>query len=63
MHTIGFTLVLESAFIKIGRHQVELVQEEGEIGRIKLLKGFVAYFLQHLNEVSGRTFDMNTYFS
>lgn len=25
MHTIGFTLVLESAFIKIGRHQVELV--------------------------------------
>jgi hypothetical protein len=25
MHTVGFTLVLESAFIKIGRHQVELV--------------------------------------
>ena len=25
MHTIGFALVLESAFIKIGRHQVELV--------------------------------------
>ena len=25
MHTIGFSLVLESAFIKIGRHQVELV--------------------------------------
>ena len=25
MHKIGFTLVLESAFIKIGRHQVELV--------------------------------------
>ena len=25
MHTIGFTLVLESAFIKIGRHQLELV--------------------------------------
>ncbi len=25
MHTIGFTLVLESAFIKIGRHQIELV--------------------------------------
>jgi calcineurin-like phosphoesterase family protein len=25
MHTIGFHLVLESAFIKIGRHQVELI--------------------------------------
>jgi calcineurin-like phosphoesterase family protein len=25
MHKIGFVLVLESAFIKIGRHQVELV--------------------------------------
>ena len=25
MHMIGFSLVLESAFIKIGRHQVELV--------------------------------------
>jgi calcineurin-like phosphoesterase family protein len=25
MHAIGFALVLESAFIKIGRHQVELV--------------------------------------
>ncbi|HAZ15146.1 MAG TPA: hypothetical protein DCY54_00635 [Parachlamydiales bacterium] len=25
MHKIGFSLVLESAFIKIGRHQVELV--------------------------------------
>jgi len=25
MHKIGFTLVLESAFIKIGRHQVELI--------------------------------------
>lgn len=25
MHTIGFSLVLESAFIKIGRHQVELI--------------------------------------
>lgn len=25
MHKIGFTLVLESAFLKIGRHQVELV--------------------------------------
>lgn len=25
MHTIGFTFVLESAFIKVGRHQVELV--------------------------------------
>ena len=25
MHTIGFLLALESAFIKIGRHQVELV--------------------------------------
>lgn len=25
MHTIGFSLVLESAFIKVGRHQVELV--------------------------------------
>ena len=25
MHAIGFALVLESAFLKIGRHQVELV--------------------------------------
>lgn len=25
MHTIGFTVALESAFIKIGRHQVELI--------------------------------------
>ena len=25
MHTIGFMLALESAFIKIGRHQVELI--------------------------------------
>ncbi len=32
-------------------------------GRVKLLKGFSAYLLQYLNEVSGRTFDMNDYFS
>jgi calcineurin-like phosphoesterase family protein len=25
MHKIGFSLVLESAFLKIGRHQVELI--------------------------------------
>lgn len=25
MHKIGFLLVLESAFIKVGRHQVELI--------------------------------------
>lgn len=30
MHTIGFAVVLESAFIKIGRHQVELVHIPGQ---------------------------------
>jgi calcineurin-like phosphoesterase family protein len=29
MYKIGFSLVLESAFIKIGRHQVELVHIPG----------------------------------
>lgn len=29
MHKIGFSIVLESAFIKIGRHQVELVHIPG----------------------------------
>ena len=38
-------------------------QEESELGQIKLLKGFVSYLLQHLNDVTGRSFDMNTYFS
>jgi calcineurin-like phosphoesterase family protein len=30
MHTIGFSVVLESAFIKIGRHQVELIHIPSE---------------------------------
>jgi calcineurin-like phosphoesterase family protein len=30
MHRIGFSLVLESAFIKVGRHQVELVHRPSQ---------------------------------
>lgn len=38
-------------------------QEENESGRIKLLKGFISYLIQHLNDVTGRSFDMNAYFA
>ena len=41
----------------------EIIEDTNEQGQIKVLKGFVAYLLQYLNEVSGRTFDMNKYFS
>lgn len=37
--------------------------EQSDQGRINLLKGFVSYLLRHLSEVSGRTFEMNDYFS
>jgi hypothetical protein len=38
-------------------------QEESESGQIKLLKGFISYLLRYLDEVTGRSFDMNAYFS
>jgi hypothetical protein len=41
----------------------EVFQEENESGRIKLLKGFISYLLRYLDEVTGRSFDMNAYLS
>ena len=37
MHKIGFSLALESAFIKVGRHQVELVHIPSQIPYSKLV--------------------------
>jgi hypothetical protein len=41
----------------------KIFQEDNESGRIKLLKGFISYLLRYLDEVTGRSFDMNAYFS
>ena len=35
--------------------------DQTDQGRINLLKGFVAYLLRYLSEVSGRNFEVNTY--
>lgn len=37
--------------------------ERTKLTRVKILQGFIAYLLRYLSEVSGRTFDMNDYFS
>lgn len=41
----------------------EFIEDANEQGQIKILKGFVAYILQYLNEVTGRIPNMNEYFS
>jgi len=41
----------------------KILQEESDSGRIKLLKTFIAYLIQHLNDVTGRSFDVNAYLS
>ena len=43
--------------------EYKVFSEQTDKGRINLLKGFVSYLLRHLSEISGRTFEMNDYFS
>lgn len=43
--------------------EYSLFKEKSQSGRIKLLKGFISYLLRYLDEVTGRPFDVNAYFS